>query len=696
MSLLEYLCFAVEGFAASPINCPLMIKGVSKAFEMLLKRGVVTSFKSIATLPKLVANPDIHGKLQRLFPNYFKANSTTNSSSPSSVDTVSRSNLSKIADTELTPQSTPSPRREAGTPEKTDSPIRELEKQSPKSAAYASNSPRQQPMMVKKSPVVQNVSKVSPSGRSMSPNRNARSSPNYQSPVRASPVRSSPVHKSPIVEQSDVQANENLIHGTFHRSNSNTPSPTITASSPGSPNTSEASYLSLETNGTPYVNAIEPRIVVIAATLSGLTDALQPFLTACLEAKSLSNSKLKTAATTVFNIWVKELDASRLAGPLGTLFFQALEHCWLSTLWNPMDAENVLVVLLKMACSATSSDQQGKFVPMLSAIATLDSALGIKLLLCCVSTCKSNGTERNFSMYQAFCTSSKHNDFNTALLFDLNQAEKVDLAWELTQSSVRRVEAKNSTVERACIGVYPMLCVVFPQEVCGKGSFLRFLCGHAVPKSLARVCEQLMCGKYRIFGKAGSRVFLTALEWECFEQQNLWEFAYHELFGAQKKVKENVLEIPWKSLFACVEPPVHHVALWGMLRLLSGIKPSTDLFERLLRLPIVYESLVKPVLLRWGTEHGALIDSMLITICKDVSKYARGLHVVFSLVRDAQQGQCGVCLLSCIPASSSLHATLKEIVLQDAYKEYSSLFSSNKRSDEHLDTLQTVKKQRIH
>ncbi|KAG6623689.1 Integrator complex subunit 3 [Phytophthora cinnamomi] len=140
LAMIQFLVFAVEKFAASAVNRKLMQKGVSTAFGMILKLGVVPSILPLQSFPMLQSSaPELQSELHRIFPEHFPSAENANKAQAQT--------------------SHPSPLSNAG------------------------GSPARSP------------------GPSSSP---ARQSPVRQSPVRQSPVRQSPVRSSPIGAGSPV------------------------------------------------------------------------------------------------------------------------------------------------------------------------------------------------------------------------------------------------------------------------------------------------------------------------------------------------------------------------------------------------------------------------------------------------------------------------------------------------------------
>lgn len=143
--MIQFLVFAVEKFAASAANRVLMQKGVSTAFAMILKLGVVSSILPLQSFPMLVSNaPELQSELHRIFPEHFPPAVTANHNQVHSNPVIS----------------------DGGSPGK--------------SPSFASSPTRQSPMM--HSPV--------------------RQSPVHQSPAQSSPIGAGSPATSPLNSQS--------------------------------------------------------------------------------------------------------------------------------------------------------------------------------------------------------------------------------------------------------------------------------------------------------------------------------------------------------------------------------------------------------------------------------------------------------------------------------------------------------------
>ncbi|KAG6969680.1 hypothetical protein JG687_00003050 [Phytophthora cactorum] len=79
LAMIQFLVFAVEKFAASAVNRKLMQKGVSTAFAMILKLGVVSSIHPLQSFPMLLSSaPELQSDLHRIFPEHFPSAENVN------------------------------------------------------------------------------------------------------------------------------------------------------------------------------------------------------------------------------------------------------------------------------------------------------------------------------------------------------------------------------------------------------------------------------------------------------------------------------------------------------------------------------------------------------------------------------------------------------------------------------------------
>ncbi|KUF97598.1 hypothetical protein AM588_10009329 [Phytophthora nicotianae] len=155
LAMIQFLVFAVEKFAASAVNRKLMQKGVSTAFAMILKLGVVSSIHPLQSFPMLLSSaPELQSDLHRIFPEHFPSAENANKA-----------------------QAHPSPLSNAGG--------------SPARSPVSTSSP------VRQSPVRQ------------SPVR----SPVHQSPVRGSPIGAGSPVTSPLRSQSPTHSDASMGGG---------------------------------------------------------------------------------------------------------------------------------------------------------------------------------------------------------------------------------------------------------------------------------------------------------------------------------------------------------------------------------------------------------------------------------------------------------------------------------------------------
>ncbi|GLD95230.1 hypothetical protein PINS_up003872 [Pythium insidiosum] len=84
LAMIQFLVFAVEKFASSATNKVHMQKGVSTAFTMLLKLGVVQSIHVLQSFPLLHSSAsELQGELHRIFPEHFPSPDAIQAQAPS-------------------------------------------------------------------------------------------------------------------------------------------------------------------------------------------------------------------------------------------------------------------------------------------------------------------------------------------------------------------------------------------------------------------------------------------------------------------------------------------------------------------------------------------------------------------------------------------------------------------------------------
>ncbi|EGZ17366.1 hypothetical protein PHYSODRAFT_544993 [Phytophthora sojae] len=283
LAMIQFLVFAVEKFAASAINRKLMQKGVSTAFAMILKLGVVPSILPLQTFPMLQSSaPELQSELHRIFPEHFPSAENANKAQAQA--------------------SHPSPLSSSGG--------------SPARSPGPSSSPARQ------SPI--------------------RQSPVHQSPVR-SPVRQSPVRSSPIGAGSPVTSplrSQSPTHSDSSMSGVGAPSDTNSLGALSFlPDNQQPVHGTAEMpapNDTPAATptpAISKQpLVDIPETLIALGgDDIKHFQQTMPDPCSRPTESFLECLNDILISWIRQDNAVEIAAPLGSFLHSSLERIIVSS-----------------------------------------------------------------------------------------------------------------------------------------------------------------------------------------------------------------------------------------------------------------------------------------------------------------------------------------------------------------------------
>lgn len=127
--------------------------------------------------------------------------------------------------------------------------------------------------------------------------------------------------------------------------------------------------------------------------------------------------------------------------------------------------------------------------------------------------------------------------------------------------------------------------------------FVKALCSCVTPAQLTSICHRVSVGEIPMIGKCLEEVIADSLDWPSISQYCLWQLINAEFFD-QLDTLEGVLPTVLEKL----DPGTHPEAIAGIQRLLQVLKPTRDLLDVLLRLPVRFSSLCVVVMIWWNTQ----------------------------------------------------------------------------------------------
>ncbi|KAI9987768.1 hypothetical protein PInf_023812 [Phytophthora infestans] len=275
LAMIQFLVFAVEKFAASAVNRKLMQKGVSTAFAMILKLGVVSYIHPLQSFPMLLSSaPELQSDLHRIFPEHFP--------SPENANNV---------------QAHPSPLSSAGG--------------SPARSPVATNSPlRQSP--VRQSPV--------------------RQSPVHQSPLRGSPIGAGSPITSPLRSQSPTHSDASMGGGGPSSDTSSLGALSFLPDNQQSGDTTTEMATPSDATALPTVTSPkQPTLEIPDSILALGRGDIKHFQQILPEPCTRPTESFLECLNDILISWIRQSNAVEIAAPLGSFLYASLERIIVSS-----------------------------------------------------------------------------------------------------------------------------------------------------------------------------------------------------------------------------------------------------------------------------------------------------------------------------------------------------------------------------
>ncbi|TDH67413.1 hypothetical protein CCR75_000092 [Bremia lactucae] len=564
LSMIQFLVFAVEKFAASAVNRVLMQKGVSTAFAMILKLGVVSSILPLQSFPMLLSSAsELQSELHRIFPEHFPPASTTN-------QTQTHSN----------------------------------------SIMSAGGSPGRSPSFIL-SPTLQSPTMHSP----------VRQSPIQQSPIRSSPNGANSPATSPLGSQSPPHSDVSMGGGG---STSDTNSLGALSFLPENEQTVEittemASAIDATTPLTvnlPKKCAIDiPEIIVTLGR-----DDVERFQQTIPDPCTCPSEAFMECLNDVLILWTRQSNGIEIAAPLGTFLHVSLEKLFVSSHISLTDSPNltsagVFVSMLDQVLS----DPPELYIPFLKAMYARDVTIAYRLLAFCCSRRDLKSPDIALEPYALF-VEAVGGTLAKNIVKDLNLSQQIDdarvQACALMKKELPLIVSKDemnavtATVVVLCPYLFSNNEHPYLSKLMGRSEALvQLLLELVTPVTLNALCTRVVMREFVIFKNRLANIVLSSLQWTSWEQYGMWDLVVAELQSGQSATAETTIMEAARKVLACVNPTESPETMTGLLKCLIHFCPDASILQSIFNLSDAYDNFPFAVLGCWIKKFPAVVIS---------------------------------------------------------------------------------------
>ncbi|KAL3668685.1 hypothetical protein V7S43_005981 [Phytophthora oleae] len=583
LSMIQFLVFAVEKFAASAVNRKLMQKGVSTAFAMILKLGVVPSILPLQSFPMLLSSaPDLQSELHRIFPEHFPSAENANKA-----------------------PSHPSPISSAGG--------------SPARSPLTSSSPARQ------SPVRQSPVRLSPVHQSPVHQSPMHQSPVHQSPVHQSPVRSSPIPGSPVTSPLRSQSpthSDASMGGTGPSSDTNS----LGALSflPDNQQAVDTTAEMAAPDDVASVAVISPKHAVdIPESIMALGgDDIKHFQQSMPEPCTRPTESFLECLNDILISWIRQDNAVELAAPLGSFLHASLERIIVSSRIALSDSPKATSAgVFDSMLDQVLSESSELFVPFLKAMYSRDVTISYRLLAFCCSRSNTKSPDVALGPYSAFVDAIGSN-LTQNILKDLNLSQQIDdaraqacalLGNQLPASSSKdEMDAVSATALFMCPYLFANMEHPFLSKLMGRSEALvQLLLGLVTPAMLNALCTRVVMREFAIFKTRLANIVLSSLQWASWEQYGMWDLVIAELQSERSTAAETNMMAAARKVLACVNPKESPETMTGLLKCLIHFSPDVSVLQSIFKLPNAYDDFPFAVLACWMEKFPDVVTSQV-------------------------------------------------------------------------------------
>lgn len=550
LAMVQFLVFAVEKFAASPINNQLKQKGVSTVFTMVLKLGVVPSISSLQSFPLLQSSaPELTSELHRIFPEHFPSPEVLKS------------------------QPIPSPH----------SPV------APKVMGSPLGSP----------------------GLTSSPVRHPSDSPVRSSPVRGSPIDAGSPLTSPLRSQSPTHSDSSIASAA---TSSDTNSLGAMSFLPGNQLTVDTTpaivTASADPVGSPVVTSPKQPTEAPVLVLELGAEDIKRFQDMMPEPCSRPTEGFLECLNDILISWIRHDNAIEIAAPLGSFLHASLDQIILSSRIGITDSPKATCAgIFDSMLDQVLSESHELFVPFLKAMLERDITISFRLLAFCCSRNLAKDPESALAPYAAF-VQAVGSSVSQSIMKDMALSQQIDDARAQTLALLGKpLSASHSIDETDAIGavvsvVAPYLFTHMNHPSLSKlaarsESFIQAVLSLANPASLHTMCMRITLRDFTVFKDRLANALLSSLQWSSWEQYGLWDLVIAEEQANQSTATEGQFMAAARKVLACVNPHENTETLSGLLKCLIQFRPDASILHSVWKLADTYEDFPLAVLSTW-------------------------------------------------------------------------------------------------
>lgn len=556
--MVQFLVFAVEKFAASATNRVLMQKGVSTAFSVALKVGVVPSILPLQSFPVLEScSPELKSELHRIFPEHFPSPDTIQAQAPS-------------------PHRSPAHVSAGSSPSGFHSPL---------AHGYAGESP------VHSSPFETESPTTSP-GRS--PSHSESSVASGSAPSDATSLSSSsflPDNQQSPEPSADIATTSGLTDGSALESLG----------------TAEAPASLLVLGGEDFKNFQEMLPEPGSRPTEGFLECLNDILISwirqdnAVELAAPLGSYLHASLEKIIvssKISLSESPKATCAGVLDSLLDQVLSESqeMFVPFLHAMYARDITISFRLLAfCCSRASDAKSVDAVLAPYVAFLD-AIGGSLTHNIVKD----------------LTLSQHIDDARVLASALLDTATVS-------STTSRATDEVGAVEATVLFIAPYLFTHMNHPSLGKvmarsETLVQLVLGFATPSMLHTLCARVMLQEFAVFRHRLANVLLSSLQWSSWEQFGMWDVVLAEVqaSSAASTSTEKTFLAAARKVLACINPKENTEAMSGLLKCLVHASPDASVLQAVLKLSHAYDDFPLAVLSCWLERFPLAVKSYVV------------------------------------------------------------------------------------
>ncbi|KAF1773845.1 Integrator complex subunit 3 [Phytophthora cactorum] len=195
------------------------------------------------------------------------------------------------------------------------------------------------------------------------------------------------------------------------------------------------------------------------------------------------------------------------------------------------------------------------------------------------------------------------------------------------------MDAVSATALFVCPYLFANLKHPFLSKLLGRSEALvQLLLGLATPAMLNALCTRVVMREFAVFKSRLANIVLSSLQWTSWEQYGMWDLVVAELQSGRSATAEKTMMAAARKVLACVNPKESPETMTGLLKCLIHFSPDGSVLQSVFKLPKTYDDFPFAVLACWMDKFPDVVTSHVRSSLENAGDISKDITIA-ELVR---------------------------------------------------------------